>query len=200
MLVLNVESDEKNSENEIETFCSPGCYNKDWILLTNKPQKINTLICCICKQVANNAVELQCGEHENIEQAHLVGEECLQMYLKQSNEKCPINNTNTTIRQQVSELLVICPRQYDMKQRQLKEGTVPGEEEEHENQSNWNSKGQCNYKGKIKEMKDHLDKSCQLISIQQVISLVKVLQSQLQTEKLQIVLSFFFFFCVFEIF
>ncbi|ETO03277.1 hypothetical protein RFI_34133, partial [Reticulomyxa filosa] len=194
MLALNVERDEKNSENKIETFSSPGCYNKDWILLTNKPQKINTLICCICKQVANNAVELQCDEHENIEQVHLVGEECLQMYLKQSNGKCPIQqhehcefSKNKTIRQQVSELLVICPRQYDMKQRQLKEGTVTGEEEEeHENQSNWNSKGHCNYKGKIKEMKDHLDKSCQLISIQQVISLVKVLQSQLQTEKLQI--------------
>ncbi|ETO11811.1 hypothetical protein RFI_25567 [Reticulomyxa filosa] len=37
----------------------------------------------------------------------------------------------------------------------------------------------------IKEMKDHLDKSYQLISIEQIIKFVKELQSQLHTEKVK---------------
>ncbi|ETO11328.1 hypothetical protein RFI_26049, partial [Reticulomyxa filosa] len=94
--------------------------------------------------------------------------------------KCPIQQhdhcefvKDKSLRQQVSDLLVTCPRQYDLKKNQSKE--------EHENE--------CNYKRKIGEMKDHLDNSCRLISIQHIILLVKELQSQLQAEKLQTVLS-----------
>ncbi|ETO09120.1 hypothetical protein RFI_28269, partial [Reticulomyxa filosa] len=90
MLVLNVERDEKKPEHEKETFFSSGCYGKDWVLLTTKPDKVNPLVCHICKQIANNAVELHCDEHENAEQVYLFGEECLQSYLKQNNDKCPI--------------------------------------------------------------------------------------------------------------
>ncbi|ETO00603.1 hypothetical protein RFI_36837 [Reticulomyxa filosa] len=185
ILALNMERDEKKLENEKERFSSLSCYNKDWILLTNEQQKINPLICCICKQIANNAVELHCNEHENAEQAYLFGEECLQSYLKQSNGKCPIEQHDhcefskvRSLRQQVSDLLVICPRQYDLKRSPSKEGTKTIEKEKCENESNLNSKSQCNYVGKIKEMKYHLDKSCQLISIQQIISLAKELQLQ----------------------
>ncbi|ETN99820.1 hypothetical protein RFI_37647, partial [Reticulomyxa filosa] len=96
--------------------------------------------------------------------------ECLQSYLKQNNGKCPIQqhekcefSKSKITRQQVSDLLVICPRQYDLKKRESKEGTTLGEKEEDESQ--------CDYKGKIKEMKDHLNKSCQLISTQQIIAL-----------------------------
>ncbi|ETO03134.1 hypothetical protein RFI_34276 [Reticulomyxa filosa] len=99
------------------------------------------------------------------------------MYLKQSNGKCPIQQhnhcefvKNKSLRQQVSDLLVTCPRQYDLKKK------------EHENE--------CNYKEKISEMKDHLDNSCQLISIRQIISLVKELQSQ---TVLSLFLKIFFF-------
>ncbi|ETO00783.1 hypothetical protein RFI_36657, partial [Reticulomyxa filosa] len=112
MLSLNMERERKKVENEKETFSSSGCYNKDWILLTNNQQKLNHLICCICKQFANNAVELQCSGHENAEQMYLVGEECLQMYLKQSNGKCPIEQhdhcefvKNKSLTQQISDLL-----------------------------------------------------------------------------------------------
>ncbi|ETO34716.1 hypothetical protein RFI_02374, partial [Reticulomyxa filosa] len=177
-----LEGDEKNSEHEKETFSSSGCYNKNWILLTNKSEKVNILVCYICKQIANNAVELHCDEHENAEQVYLFGDECLQRYLKKSNGKCPIQqhehcefSKNKIIRQQVSDLLVICSRQYDLKKKQSKEEIILGKKEEHENQ--------CNYKGKIKEMKDHLDKQCQLISIQRIILLIKELQ--LQIEKLK---------------
>ncbi|ETO34717.1 hypothetical protein RFI_02373, partial [Reticulomyxa filosa] len=68
--------------------------------------------------------------------------------------------------------------------KQSKEGIILGEKEVRESQ--------CSYKGKIKEMKDHLDKSCQLISIQQIIALIKELQLQLQTEKVKTVLLLFF--------
>ncbi|ETO33618.1 hypothetical protein RFI_03483 [Reticulomyxa filosa] len=195
MLALNVERDEKNSEHEKETFSGSSCYNKDWVLLTNKSEKVNPLVCYICKQIANNAMELHCDEHENAEQVYLFGEECLQKYLKQSNGKCPIQQhdhcefiKSKSLRQQVSDLLVICPRQYDLKKNKLKEGTITGEKEERGNQ--------CSYKGKIKEMKDHLDKSCQLTSIQHIILLIKELQLQLQlqTEGMKTVLSFLCFY------
>ncbi|ETO31118.1 WD-40 repeat protein [Reticulomyxa filosa] len=192
MLALNLERDGKKLKHEKEIFSSSGCYDKDWIFLTNRLQNLNPLICCLCNQVANNAVELQCNEHENADQVYLIGEECLQTYLKQNNGKCPIQqhdncefSKNRIARQQVSDLLVVCPRQYDLEQRKSKEGIRPGEKEGYEDETNWTSKSKCNHKGKIKEMKDHLDKSCQLISIEQIISLVKELQSQLQTEKLQ---------------
>ncbi|ETO33722.1 hypothetical protein RFI_03383, partial [Reticulomyxa filosa] len=182
MLVLDDEGEDKNLENERETFSSSGCYAKAWVLLTNDSQKLNNLFCCLCNQIANNAVELQCNDHENVEQAYLAGEECLQTYLKQNNEKCPIGqhdhcefSKSKITRQQVSDLLVICPRQYDMQKEQSNEGIKTGEKGECENESNWNLTSQCNFKGKIKEMKDHLDKSCQLISIHQTFSLQIVL-------------------------
>ncbi|ETO14962.1 hypothetical protein RFI_22405 [Reticulomyxa filosa] len=185
MLFLNMEE-----EDEKETFSTFGCYNKDWLLLTNKSQKLNTLICCICKQIANNAIELRCKEHENTEQAYLVGEECLQIYLKQNNEKCPIKQhknceftKNKSIRQQISDLLVICPRQYDLKRRKSNQEIKIGEQE---NETDYYSKNQCDYKCKIKDIKDHLDKSCKLISFQQIMLLFKELQSQLHIKKLQI--------------
>ncbi|ETO15343.1 hypothetical protein RFI_22021 [Reticulomyxa filosa] len=190
------EGEEKTLNNEKEAFSNSGCYDKDWVLSTNEQQKLNTLICCLCNQIANKAVELQCDEHENIETTYVIGEECLQRYLKQSNGKCPIGqhdhcefSKSKIARQQVSDLLVICPRQYDLQKRQSKEGTNTGEKGWHGNETS-----QCNYKGKIREIEDHLNNSCQLISTQHIISLVKELQSQLKTEKLQTVLSSFFFF------
>ncbi|ETO03547.1 Serine/Threonine protein kinase, partial [Reticulomyxa filosa] len=181
----------KKAENEKETFSSTGCYNKEWISLTNKLQKLETVTCRVCNQIANNAVELQCGEDESVEHAYLYGEECLQTYLKQNDGKCPIHQRNCfnhskskTVRKMVSELLVICPRQYDLNKKQPSEGTNSGEKEEQENGTDWNLKNQCNYRGAIKEMKGHLDKSCQLISIKQLVSLE--VQNQLSAVNEQI--------------
>ncbi|ETO02997.1 viral A-type inclusion protein, partial [Reticulomyxa filosa] len=90
----------------------------------------------------------------------------------------------------------------------LNEETKSVGEEGHWNESNLNlnSKNNCNchFKGKIKDLKDHLDKSCDLIPIKQNIpyeitnqlnvmskqikelqDMVKDLQSQLQVEKIQ---------------
>ncbi|ETN97149.1 hypothetical protein RFI_40382, partial [Reticulomyxa filosa] len=159
-------------------------------------------------------------------------EECLQKYLKQNNGKCPIQqhahcefSQNKAVRKLVSELLVICPRQFDLKKGQSNEGIKSGGEEgELWNESNpnlnlnlnLNSKNNCNcnFKGKMKDLKDHLDKSCNLISnkqnipseivnelnvmseqIRELQNVVKdlQLQLQLQSEKVQTILSYLFF-------
>ncbi|ETO10763.1 hypothetical protein RFI_26614 [Reticulomyxa filosa] len=213
-----MESKEEKEEKRVNVnrhfFFDSGCYNKEWVSLTNEPQKLNSLICCLCNEITNNAMELQCGEHDNGERVYLIGEECLQRYLKQSSGKCPIEqhyhcefSKNKVVRQLVSDLMVICPRQFDLNKHFRP--TKPGESEEREKQSN--SKYGCNFKGKMKDIQDHLDKSCNLTYIEQVISSeiqshlnvvnqqLKQLQdtnqhllSQLQTETtLQIVLSLF---------
>ncbi|ETO14147.1 hypothetical protein RFI_23223, partial [Reticulomyxa filosa] len=189
-MFLNEEEEEE--EKKLETFSSSSCYNKEWVSLVNKPQKLNTLLCCLCNEIANNAMELQCDEHEDAEQTYLVGEECLQNYLKQNNEKCPIKqhdhckfSKNRVVRQQTSELLVICPRQYNAQKSQSNEEITPGEKEDYESEL----RNKCNFKGKIKEVENHL-KSCQLMTIQQIISSFKELQLQFEIEKVQAVLSF----------
>ncbi|ETO34654.1 hypothetical protein RFI_02435 [Reticulomyxa filosa] len=62
-----------------------GYYDKDWALMTNKSEKLNTLSAIFANkfQTAQNA-----------EQVYLFGEECLQKHLKQSNGKCPIQQHN----------------------------------------------------------------------------------------------------------
>ncbi|ETO28217.1 hypothetical protein RFI_08914 [Reticulomyxa filosa] len=143
----------------------------NWVSPTNEPQKLIALICCLCNQIANNAMELHCDEHENADHIYLVGEECLQKYLKQNNGKCPIQrhdhcefSQNKSLRKLVSELLVICPRQFDSKKGQSNEGKKLGVEEEEgcENESNSNAKSK-------------------IISLQNT---VKDLQSQMQNCKL----------------
>ncbi|ETO02644.1 WD repeat-containing protein [Reticulomyxa filosa] len=197
MLLIDAKTRGEEKEAKKTTFSLSGCYNKEWISLTNELQSLNAFVCCLCNQIANNAVELQCDKHENAERVYLVGEECLQTYLKQNNGKCPIDQHEHC--EYSKKLLVICPRYYDLNIcLQSNEGIKPGEKGEIE-------KNHCDYKGKIKDVKDHLNKSCQLISIQQndssniqsqlntmreqidqVQNTVKELQSQLQKEKLQI--------------
>ncbi|ETO05775.1 hypothetical protein RFI_31621, partial [Reticulomyxa filosa] len=200
MLHLNVETEEKkNLEKQKQMFSFSDCFNKEWLSLTNKPQKLNTLICCICKQIVNHAMELHCDKHENVDQVYLVGEECLQKYLKQNNGKCPIQqhdyckfSQSRSMAKVVSELSVICPQQFELKKNESNEEI---KSEEHWNESNLNSKTGCNYEGKIKDLKDHLDKSCNLISNKQNISseimnrlkelpnMIKNLQSQIKKMK-----------------
>ncbi|ETO30667.1 hypothetical protein RFI_06453 [Reticulomyxa filosa] len=122
-------------------------------------------------------MELHCDEHEKADQVYLVGEQCLQNYLKQNNGKCPIEQHDNcefsqvkTARKFASELLVICPRQFDLKREQLNEGTkLGGEEGESCDESNSKNNYNCNFKGKMKDLKDHLDNSCKLIPTKQSI-------------------------------
>ncbi|ETO15186.1 hypothetical protein RFI_22177 [Reticulomyxa filosa] len=127
--------------------------------LTFEFEKVNhknwTLVCCICNQIATNAMELHCDEHENVDQAYLFGEQCLQNYLKQNNGKCPIQqhehcefSQNKIVRKSVSELLVICPQQFELKKGQSNERVKFGEDEENF-ESNSKDNCNCNFKGKI---------------------------------------------------
>ncbi|ETO36606.1 hypothetical protein RFI_00457, partial [Reticulomyxa filosa] len=111
-MLLNVESEEKKLESQKEIYSLSGCFSKEWVSLTNEPERLETLICCLCDQIANNGMELCCDEHENVDQIYLVGEECLQKYLKQNNGKCPIQqhdycefSQNRIVRKLISELL-----------------------------------------------------------------------------------------------
>ncbi|ETN97727.1 hypothetical protein RFI_39798, partial [Reticulomyxa filosa] len=65
MLHLNVKSEEKKLENQTEMFSLSGCFKKEWLSLTNDSQRLDTLI---CNQIANDAMELHCDEHENADQ------------------------------------------------------------------------------------------------------------------------------------
>ncbi|ETO34989.1 hypothetical protein RFI_02085, partial [Reticulomyxa filosa] len=71
MLLIEAETREEkegNKEKKTQIFSFSKCYSKAWISLTNESQRLDTLICCICNQIANNAMELHCDEHENADQ------------------------------------------------------------------------------------------------------------------------------------
>ncbi|ETO18324.1 hypothetical protein RFI_18953 [Reticulomyxa filosa] len=72
--------------------------------------------------VAKDAVELICKEHENETRGLIAGERCLEEYLKANENQCPIGNHSNCeflktrlARQKVNDLRVICPRQYQAK-------------------------------------------------------------------------------------
>ncbi|ETO23909.1 hypothetical protein RFI_13249 [Reticulomyxa filosa] len=44
---------------------SQSCFNKNWVLQPNQLEDISEFVCLICKQIANNPVELNCPEHQH---------------------------------------------------------------------------------------------------------------------------------------
>ncbi|ETO02180.1 hypothetical protein RFI_35256, partial [Reticulomyxa filosa] len=115
----------------------------------------------LCSQIANNAMELTCDEHEEQEGTLVIGEQCLMKYLKENNNKCPIGKHGTcnyvkgrTARKYICDLKVICPRQFmkhsnQKEENETKEGDTP-------------MGNGCIFKGKIHEMKEHLENACSL--------------------------------------
>ncbi|ETO34407.1 hypothetical protein RFI_02689, partial [Reticulomyxa filosa] len=100
------------------------CLDKNWILQTNQSGGINHFACLICKQVANNALESHCTQHEDMKEALIVGEYCLQQYLKSNSNSCPIQPhenpiflKSRAVQQHVGDLIVVCPLQYENDQR-----------------------------------------------------------------------------------
>ncbi|ETO05569.1 hypothetical protein RFI_31826, partial [Reticulomyxa filosa] len=65
--MLQFETDEEEKV-KLDNISLEDCYNKHWISLLNKEETVNKFICLLCKQVAYNAVELSCREHENMEE------------------------------------------------------------------------------------------------------------------------------------
>ncbi|ETO29640.1 hypothetical protein RFI_07479 [Reticulomyxa filosa] len=121
------------------------CFDKNWILQLNQQKDINDFICLICKQVANNPMEIGCPQHENIDESLIVGENCLKQFLSQNTNFCPIEQYNN---------YVIYPRQF--RQGQNLQMTTQQVHEEGKNPGFVN----CDFKGKIKHVDDHLKKSC----------------------------------------
>ncbi|ETO03621.1 hypothetical protein RFI_33781, partial [Reticulomyxa filosa] len=114
----------------------------------------------ICKQVANNPMEINCIQHKNMDESLIVGENCLTKFLIQNQNSCPIEPHDNCLHSQdrlakryINELDVICPRQF--KQEQLQMSTQQGHEE-------GKAPGIviCDFKGKLKHVNDHLEHSC----------------------------------------
>ncbi|ETO02219.1 hypothetical protein RFI_35217, partial [Reticulomyxa filosa] len=89
MLMLHEEEDKVK---KLKTLSLDGCYDKEWVASSNKPKLFKNFQCLLCKQIANNAMDLVCNEHEDRKEAVLIGEQCLKRHLNEHNNQCPIGN------------------------------------------------------------------------------------------------------------
>ncbi|ETO20701.1 hypothetical protein RFI_16516, partial [Reticulomyxa filosa] len=140
------------------------CFNKDWVLRLNPRSQIDHFICLICKQIANSPMEISCPQHEQMDELLIVGEDCLNQYLKDHNNSCPIAphanckySRNRALQRLVGDLTVMCPRQC------MQGGQQTGNETEGESETSGIIR--CNFQGKLKELNDHLSNDCSLKAI-----------------------------------
>ncbi|ETO35010.1 hypothetical protein RFI_02065, partial [Reticulomyxa filosa] len=138
----------QKSKNEMTSvsFEQRQCFDKSWILQLNQPEQVNHFICLICKQVANNPVEIYCDQHKDVDESLIAGE-------TQFHNGCEYYKMKLTQRQ-INDLMVTCPRQF----RQDSKTNTKTEE----GQTSGDMTNMCNFKGKLKDLKDHLDNSCYL--------------------------------------
>ncbi|ETO29078.1 WD-40 repeat protein [Reticulomyxa filosa] len=151
--------DEKNKESRPNAVVMRSCLDKNWILQSNQKEQIGNFICLICEQVANNAMELDCLQHENADELLIVGETCLRKYLCDNRNVCPVDSHEDCLysksklaQRQIGELCVICPRQFEQNSQivtRRHEGKIV-------------KAVMCNFKGKIREVPDHLENACPL--------------------------------------
>src|SRR5580698_8138153 len=105
-------SEEKEELKELEMeLNAQNCYDKNWVLSLNKQHHLHDFACFICEHVANNAMELNCPQHKNNEEGMIVGNHCLQQYLKNNNHHCPSQqhrgcqySENKVVQQQIERL------------------------------------------------------------------------------------------------
>ncbi|ETO08608.1 hypothetical protein RFI_28778, partial [Reticulomyxa filosa] len=135
------------------------CFNKDWILQLNKQEQTKHFVCLICRQIVNNPLEINCPEHENLDESLIVGENCLKNFLNDNQNSCPIQphdgcqySKNRPLQRQINDLIVMCPRQYAQDSKAA--NPRPQQEETISEKIN------CDFKGKIKDLQDHLNTSC----------------------------------------
>ncbi|ETN99601.1 hypothetical protein RFI_37869, partial [Reticulomyxa filosa] len=170
---LEAENKEKeNVENKEDLNFLDSCYNTQWILQLNKQKEVKGMLCLLCQQIAKNAMELTCDEHENSNAALIVGEDCLVRYLQQNSNKCPVEqhdnckqSKNKLVRQYVDDIVVMCPRQYQLDLKQDSDTTNGNEQTNPEAASENALTRICNFQGKIKDVKEHLQGSCQLMTL-----------------------------------
>ncbi|ETO31514.1 hypothetical protein RFI_05607, partial [Reticulomyxa filosa] len=142
-------------EEKKDTGKNVRCYDEGWLKLCAKLEPVATDVCLVCKQIAKNAVELTCEGHIEGDSVLIVGEECLNKYLQENDGECPSKNghSNCTytksrvVRKRIENLEVIV----------------------HSNtkyfKQNRESNAECQYKGKIKDIQEHLEKMCPLYPI-----------------------------------
>ncbi|ETO00048.1 hypothetical protein RFI_37412, partial [Reticulomyxa filosa] len=135
------------------------CFDKNWVLKLNIQEQINNFICLICNQVANNPVEISCAQHEDMDEALIAGENCLTQFLSSNNNTCPVQSHDgcqyykvKSVQKHINELNVICYKQF---KRELKTT-----ERNEEKQASEDVTVICGFKGKVKNMNEHLNSSC----------------------------------------
>ncbi|ETO28421.1 serine/threonine protein kinase [Reticulomyxa filosa] len=163
MLILDEEECQAVKVKSLKALLFEGCYDKDWMAASNKQSLLKSLQCLLCNQIASNAMELTCNEHEDHKDTLLVGEQCLMKYLHKHNNQCPIGKhglcsyvKGRAVRRIVSELKITCPRQFinhfnQNANNRTKEGNIITEVEH-----------VCKFKGNPEEMKEHLENTCPL--------------------------------------
>ncbi|ETO02557.1 hypothetical protein RFI_34861 [Reticulomyxa filosa] len=167
MLLLNTIEEKHKQPVMTQLFSVETCLDKQWIQATNKASKLKHFVCAVCQQIAYPPTQLTCKEHENLSDAVVVGEYCLKQYLKKNTNRCPVGqHDNCTyvnvaiLRNQINDLKVICPRQYQNNGCQY---PVEGEEEGETTSTNGDKKvTKCAFKGELRQMQDHLDNHCHL--------------------------------------
>ncbi|ETO37001.1 hypothetical protein RFI_00061 [Reticulomyxa filosa] len=137
------------------------CFDRKWVLKLNDQEYLNNFTCLICRQIVNSPVEINCPQHDNLEEALVVGESCLTQFLNTNNNSCPIQPHENcryykikSMQKQISNLSVMCPRQF---QEDIK--TV-----DYRNEKEGQTVGMtiCNFKGKLREVNEHLKNDCPL--------------------------------------
>ncbi|ETO06354.1 hypothetical protein RFI_31043, partial [Reticulomyxa filosa] len=79
-------------EEAIKKLLLGECYNKNWVSFLHEQDSLKEFECLVCKQITNNAMKLACKEHKNDNEVMLVGEECLNRYLEENDNQCPIDD------------------------------------------------------------------------------------------------------------
>ncbi|ETO13216.1 WD-repeat protein [Reticulomyxa filosa] len=150
---------------EVKTEMMPvpieqSCFDKNWILQLNQSEQIKNIICIICKQVANNPIEIDCPQHRGLYESLLVGENCLKQFLNANPNSCPVQphdgcvySRNSGTQRLIDTLKVMCP----LRLQQYAQTPIQGQQEGENN-----NQVMCNFKGTIDELNNHLNNVCPL--------------------------------------
>ncbi|ETO36974.1 WD-40 repeat-containing protein [Reticulomyxa filosa] len=154
------EGEEDRKDEACSAYLPRVCFEKKWILQSNEPEQLNDFICLICKQIANDPMEISCPEHTNLEGLLIVGEDCLAQFLSNNNNSCPVQSHKNcqyhkikSMKRQILDLNVVCPRQFQYDLRMIDDGHEEGKPP---------GTAVCDFKGKLEQLNEHLEKSCSL--------------------------------------
>ncbi|ETO01430.1 hypothetical protein RFI_36010, partial [Reticulomyxa filosa] len=67
---MEEEKSKDNAKMDLKSITEQhACFDKNWILQLNQQESIRDVICLICKQVANNPMEIDCSQHKNMDES-----------------------------------------------------------------------------------------------------------------------------------